>query len=278
MNWSRVKTILIFLFLAVDIGLLLAIIIPSVGARRIPKETITATVEVLKERGITVEEKTIPAKRESMGIVELYNIWPDGRALATQILGGEAQGGENGVFYREEKTLRILSEGFEYNNPVKKEDLLKEFDAMGISPRENFCVTSEKSARVVQTIEDKKIFETEVFLTEDAGRVSGKGYWIFSDRENGIIKNTPDTLLDVTGVLIDFIKNPLREEKVTINSVETGYSIGTVFRDTSHKLVSVSPAYKITLDDGTYYIYDALSGEFLYAYKNGLVIEPTYAD
>ena len=132
MNWSRVKTILIFLFLAVDIALLSAIIIPSVGAGTIPKETISATVEVLGGRGITIDEKTIPAKRESLGIVELYNIWPDGKALATRLLGGEVQTGENSFFYREEKTLHVTPYGFEYNNPVKKEDLLKELDAMGI--------------------------------------------------------------------------------------------------------------------------------------------------
>ena len=138
--------------------------------------------------------------------------------------------------------------------------------------RENLYEEGESSVRTWQTVENKKIFESEVYATISDKEVTASGFWIFMDRDKGIIINTPDTLVDVTGVLIDFINNPIRNSPVKITSVELGYSTGTTYRDTSHKLVSVSPAYKIGIDDGSYYIYDALSGEFLYAFKNGEII------
>lgn len=271
MNWPRVKTILIFLFLAVDIMLLASIVIPSVGLSRIPHETIQNTAEVLAQRGIEISPEIIPARRESMGIVELYNIWPDRQALAEKLIG-EVHSEEGTVYTNDTKTLTLGTNNFKYENNIPEKTIAHELIEMGIDVRDNFYEEGESSIRSWQTIEDKKLFEAEIYAAVTDEKITVSGYWIFPDRENGIIINTPDTLLDVTGVLIDFINNPFREAEVKITSVETGYSAGTAYRDTSHKLVSVSPAYKISTDTGAYYMYDALSGNFLYACKNGEII------
>ncbi len=271
MNWPRVKTILIFLFLAVDIMLLASIIIPSVALSRIPQETIRNTAQVLQQRGIEISPEIIPARRESMGVVELYNIWPDRDALATLLIG-EAHTVDKTVYKNDTKTLVLQEKGFSYENISAAKTVAHELIDMGIDVRENFYEEGESSIRSWQTIDGKKLFESEIYAAQTDSAVSISGYWIFSNREKGIIINTPGTLLDVTGVLIDFINNPLRESKVKITSIETGYSTGTAYRDTSHKLVSASPAYKINTNTGAYYMYDALSGNFLYAFKNGDII------
>lgn len=271
MNWPRVKTILIFLFLAVDIMLLASIIIPSVTLSRIPQETIKNTAQVLSQRGIEISPEIIPARRESMGIVELYNIWSDPSAVAKRLIG-EAGVADGSVYRNGTKTLALNSDGFTYENTATEKTVAHELIEMGIDIRDNLYEEGESSLRSWQTIDGKKLFESEIYASQADSAVTVTGYWIFSDRENGVIINTPDTLLDVTGVLIDFINNPLREAEVKITSVETGYSAGTAYRDTTHKLVSVSPAYKISTDTGAYYMYDALSGNFLYACKNGEII------
>lgn len=272
MNWPRVKTILIFLFLLVDIVLIASIIIPSVGMSRIPQETIENTVAVLKARGVEISPEIIPQKRESMGIAELYNLWPDRGALVKKIVGEQAQE-TDGIYKNGTKTLTVNESKFEYKNTAGDENLAQELINMGIDVRENVYVQGESTLRAWQAVEDKKIFEAEVYVSANGKEVAASGYWIFPDREGGIIKNTPDSLLDVTGVLIDFANNPIREDKVKITAVETGYSTGTAYRDTQHKLVSVSPAYKISTDTGTYYVYDAFSGSFLYACKDGEIIQ-----
>ena len=271
MNWPRVKTILIFLFLLVDIILLASIIIPSAGLSRIPQETIKNTAEVLKQRGIEISPEIIPARRESMGIIELYNIWADKPTLAERLIG-ENRTEDGKAFKNGTKTLTLQADSFSYENTAAEKTVAHELIEMGIDVRENLYEEGESSLRSWQTIDGKKLFESEIYASQTDSAVTVSGYWIFSDRENGIIINTPDTLLDVTGVLIDFINNPLREAEVTITSVETGYSAGTAYRDTTHKLVSLSPAYKISTDTGAYYMYDALSGNFLYACKNGEII------
>lgn len=271
MNWARVKTILIFMFLIVDIILLSSIIIPSVSLSRIPQETIEKTCEVLGKRGIEISPEIIPAKRESMGIVELYSVWPDPSSLARKLLGNFEQTGSN-VYISGTKTLSLSDGEFKYENSKAKKTIAHELIEMGIDVRENLYEEGESSLRSWQTIENKKLFESEIYASRADSTINVSGYWIFSDRENGVIINTPDTLLDVTGVLIDFINNPLREDNIRITSVETGYSTGSGSRDTSHKLVSVSPAYKISTDTGAYYMYDALSGNFLYACRNGEII------
>lgn len=268
MNWPRVKTILIFLFLAVDLILLATIIVPSIGLSHIPQETIGHTVALLESRGISISEEVIPSRRESLGIVELYNLWPDRNNLAQNLIG-TAESSDGKTFINESKSLVLSGSEFEYKNSSAEKSIAHELIDMGIDVRDNLYEQGESSLRSWQSVDGKKIFESEIYASKTDSAVSISGYWIFPDRENGIITNTPDTLIDVTGVLIDFISNPLRDDNIRITSVDLGYSTGSNYRDTTHKLVSVSPAYKINTDTGAYYIYDALSGDFLYAMKNG---------
>ena len=259
------------MFLLVDIILITSIVAPNVGISRIPQKTIDNTVKVLLARGIEISPEIIPQKRESLGVAELYNMWPDREALAWKMLGEDTVS-EKDCYKNRSKVLKLNQSDFKYENADSDKNIAQELIELGIDARENIYEQGEKTMRVWQTVENRKIFESEIYAAENNGTISVSGYWIFPDRDNGIIKNTPDTLLDVTGVLIDFANNPIREEKVKIASVETGYSTGSVYRDTSHKLVSVSPAYKISTDTGDYFMYDAFSGSFIYACKNGEII------
>lgn len=265
MNWPRVKTILIFLFLVVDLILLATIIVPSVSMSRIPQETIQTTAELLSSQGVKISPDIIPFRRESMGIVELYNIWPDRPQLAQSLIGS-SEPSETGVFKNNTKTLTLSENSFKYETLNDGKSIAHQLLELGIDLRENAYIQGDSSLRGWQTTDGKKIFESEIYAAQTDSLFSVSGYWIFSDKKKGAIKNTPDTLVDVTGVLIDFLNNPLRESNITIISIELGYSTGSAFRDTTHKLVSVSPAYKISTDSGAYYIYDALSGDFLYAF------------
>lgn len=270
MNWPRVKTILIFLFLAVDLILLASIIVPSIGMGHIPQETIETTSQLLLNSGIEISPEIIPSKREQLGMVEVYNLWPNRHSLAEKLVGSYSL--QENTYINGSKSVVLNNTNFIYQNTDSEKTIAHELINIGIDLRENLYEEGKASVRTWQTVEDKKIFESEVYATGTDNKITVSGFWIFSDRENGIIINTPDTLVDVTGVLIDFINNPVRDSSVKITSVELGYSMGTGYRDTSHKLVSVSPSYKISTDTGTYYIYDALSGEFSYAFKNGEII------
>ncbi|MBR5587038.1 MAG: hypothetical protein IKW02_03655 [Clostridia bacterium] len=271
MNWPRVKTILIFMFLLVDIILVASIVAPALGLSRIPQKTIENTVAVLKARGIEISPEIIPNKRESLGVAELYNLWTDREMLARKILGDDAK--QEGEGYKNDtKSLKLNQTDFVYENSEPEKNIAQELINVGIDARENIYEQGEKTLRVWQAVEDKKIFESEIYAAFDGDVINASGYWIFSERDKGIIKNTPDKLLDVTGVLVDFANNPIHEERVKIAAVEIGYSTGGIYRDTAHKLVSVSPAYKISTDTGDYYMYDAFSGGFLYAIKNGEII------
>lgn len=268
MNWPRVKTILIFLFLVVDLILLATIIVPSVSLSHIPQETIQNTAALLSSRGIEISPDIIPARRESLAVIDLYNLWPQADKLSRKLIGSSQPSGDN-TFTNGSKTL-VLSDGsFEYKNTQSENSIPHELIDLGIDSRENLYEQGDSSLRVWQSVDDKKIFESEIYASQTDSAISVSGYWIFSDRDKGIITNTPDTLIDVTGVLIDFISNPVRDDNIRITSIELGYSTGAAYRDTTHKLVSASPAYKISTDTGAYYMYDALSGDFLYAYKNG---------
>jgi len=268
MNWPRVKTILIFLFLVVDLILLATIIVPSVSLSRIPQETLQNTASLLNSHGIEISPDIIPSRRDSLGIIELYNLWPDTDKLSEKLIG-DNQTQEDKTFVNGSKTLVLSDIGFVYRNSQSENSIAHELIGLGIDVRENLYEQGESSLRAWQSVDNKKIFESEIYASQTDSSVSVTGYWIFPDREKGIITNTPDTLIDVTGVLIDFISNPVRDNSIRITSIELGYSTGTAYRDTTHKLVSASPAYKISTDTGAYYMYDALSGDFLYAYKNG---------
>lgn len=269
MHWTRVKTILIIVFLVIDLVLISSIIMTSYTAPKIDDTLIEDTISILERNNVRVEKDVVPKTIPSMGVAELKNMWTDNEKAADVLTGGNAA-----------KSAYFSGSEFYFTNtapePVNasKTAYKQEFESMGIYLSESFIDLTDGKISARQSIDGNVIFETGVFAetAENGGISSANGYWILSDSANSVSKKTPSQLIPVTSVLINFTENPYKNpagEEIIL--IETGYSLGTIYRDTQHKLVSVIPAYKITCTSG-YYMYDAFSGDFLYANINNEIM------
>ena len=269
MHWTRVKTILILVFLVIDLVLLSSIIMTSYSAPKIDDTMIEDTISILARNNIKADKSVIPNTILRMGVVELRNAWTDDSKAASVLTGGattrSAVFAENKFYFTDSVPAAI---------PASKEGYKQAFEGMGIYANEDFIEINGNTVTAKQSIDNKMIFETEVFAetAENGGISKATGYWILFDAERSISKKSESQLTPITSVLINFTENPYKNpagEEITL--IETGYSLGTIYRDTQHKLVSVIPAYKITCGSG-YYMYDALSGDFLYANINNEIM------
>lgn len=272
MYWSRVKTILIFLFFALDVFLFGYIIYSDYDETAITLSEKENTVAVLANNNLKIDGDIIPERTTALGIVEMNSVWTNPDKLATSFLGGGKEKISDSVYKKDNAHLEISENGFLYttgekniSEPVaakaaeKLKNIRVNVDKKDAKKKENELVFTQK-------IDDVPIFETGIEVkTSEEELAEVYGYWIFSDSDESIIKKQEYILVSIPSVLISFTENDLYNKNGDeIVEIERGYSIGTPEPDTQHKLVSVAPAYKITLKNGSYAVYDAINGEFLY--------------
>ncbi len=265
MHWSRVKTILIFLFLVLDIFMFGYVMYADYDPYSTNKSEIRDVISIYKSNNLEVSEKIIPKKTGKLGIVELTNLWTDKAKIAELFLkkGYTAEG--DGRFVNGNRTLEFYEDVFVYKNTdVKAQESFRidELLEQMYIYTENKCYSGDT---VRQKINDKPVFETA--LTAEGGEAGislMSGYWIISEGTS-YLQKPPVELKPISGILIDFLSTKAYNKNGDrITAIEIGYSTGAAENDTTHKLVSVLPAYKITAESGGYAVFDATVGELLY--------------
>lgn len=272
MYWSRVKTILIFLFFALDIFLFGYIMYSDYDENAVSRTEKENTAAVLKNNNIKIDTEIIPDKTGWLGIVELNSIWTDSDSLAKSVLGTGAEKISDGAYSKGKTRLDLFEDGFSYSTGVKNitkpnaKTAAEELEQINISVDEKSGTAHGNELLFTQEIDGVPIFETGISVKASKDKLAEVyGYWIFSDSGDSIVKKQEARLMPATSVLINFIGSDLYDSHGDeITKIEEGYSIGSPAPDTQHKLVSVAPAYKITLKSGAYAVYDAINGEFLY--------------
>ncbi len=268
MHWSRVKTILIFLFLSLDIFMLAYILYANHDPYTTAKSEIDDIIGIYSANNIEIDGKIIPHKTEKLGIIEMDNLWTSRERIAARFFP-EGYAVEGGRFVNGGKSLEFYEDYFMYKNSAVSAEEGARTDGfmreLGIDPQRE-CYSGDT---VRQRIDGKSIFETAVTVEGGKNGISElRGYWIISDNENTMGKD-PVKLRPISGVLIEFLAtNAYNKDGDRIVSIETGYSTGTPASDTTHKLVSVLPAYRITSASGGYAVFDATEGALLYEGRN----------
>ncbi len=276
MYWSRVKTILIFLFLALDIFLLGYIIYSDYDETEISLTERENTVVVLKNNNIKIDAAIIPETTTALGIVEMNSIWTDSDRLATMILGRGKEKISNGVYRKDDSGFEIFEDGFFYTSNKKNiskpsaKTVAEKLKHLHMNVKESDAILKNNELVFTQKIDDVPIFETEIAVKTAGDELAEVyGYWIFSDSDESIIKKEEYILMSISSVLINFTENDLYNKNGDeIVKIERGYSTGSSEPDTQHKLVSVAPAYKITLKNGDYAVYGAINGKLMYNVRN----------
>ncbi len=269
MNWSRVKTVLIILFLCTDIFLLATYLTSKYASSTISSEVISSTVEVLKNNNIKVDPAIIPQKIPSVMYAEADNVISDYETFAKKVLGTQISQIDFGY---ESMTGKLTFFGDRFNFvrnpmldavtdsiPVTDEKMAKDITISSLQrldfDLQNAEITTQKSdAGYTVTLENQAnslpIFNSQVIVElSKSGIISVSGIW-FNETDS---QNGSNNIKNITSALIDFI--PSVTSPVEIIGIELGYNIFD--KASYHKSATLIPVWKVTLKDGTTHLLDA---------------------
>ncbi len=257
MLWYRMKTVLIFLFIAINIFLLGLLGAEQMSARRAEKEKAVAAVEMLAKNGIIVEAE-VPTVRRRLGTLTLQNPKADAENFAAGILGGRAvQMGE--AFRREGRELTFLERGFSYESGATRTEAargsIREMESclseMGFS-MEYAVGTTENGAVVFrQEIDGVRLLDMHlsVYPAADGTIAAMEGVWPGVAEiagEKAYIKSATDALLT-------FLREATGAQTVT--DITLGYAIG--ISENGYRTADAVPVWVIETADGGRFTYDA---------------------
>ncbi|MBE7015467.1 MAG: hypothetical protein E7417_01425 [Ruminococcaceae bacterium] len=266
MNWSRAKTILIFLFLCTAIFQFTVLSTSDKKANKISTDIITSTVEILKANNITVNEKLIPSKNYSLPLATADNAITDYNEFAKFVLGESITPNENNEFTSALGFIRFYANRFNYTPSetnfllLKADSLSKDceeyLNTLGLDTSdssENQSKTGNQTEIILtNTVDGYPIFNSQIKVTVNDGKLTNsQGTWF-----NVVDKDSPVKLKSITSVLIDLLKENI-QKPATIADIKLGYTIpeSNVFQ----KSVILIPVWQITLEDGNKITIDARS-------------------
>ena len=86
MNWERAKTILIVMFLAVDVFLLTVLLQTRFAATRLSDSVIDETISILQAHHISAAKETVPAKRGKNQNIVIGNYFEEAQRIELKML------------------------------------------------------------------------------------------------------------------------------------------------------------------------------------------------
>ena len=256
MNWYRIKTVLIFLFLAINIFLLTLLGAESLSKTRAAKEKGEAAGAALAQNGISVEVP-VPYKTPKLGTLTLENPKAEPETLAERILGGRAvQVGD--AWRREGKILVLQERGFRYDSgmeaviPEKKDvsRLREELSNMGFSMEYAKGYREGEAVVFVQMPDGVQLFESalSVYPTADGTIARMEGVWANITKKNyerRAIKPAADALLA-------FLRSG---ERGKITAITCGYAV--LRAEDGYRTADAIPVWKVETADGAVFYEDA---------------------
>lgn len=269
MNWSRVKTVLIILFLCTDIFLLATYLTSKYAASTISPEVIESTVEVLKNNSITVDPAIVPQKIPNVMLLDAENVISDYETFAKKFLGKDFSTidfGYEGVVgkitffgdrfnFVKNPMLDALSDVI----PVTDEKMAKDvtvssLQQVGFDLKNAEITTKKTDVGYTVTLENHAnslpIFNSQVIVElSKSGITSVSGIW-FNETDS---QSGNSNIKSITSALIDFIPDVTAPAEIT--EIQLGYNIFD--KASYHKAATLIPVWKVTTKDGNTYLLDA---------------------
>ena len=276
MNWSKAKTILITLFVFVNLFLIVILVVTNNNYITINKDSINNVVLLLGSKGIKVDAKIIPQKMNNVISLDVKRAMDSKQAFANVAFGAGNYKNDNDVYSSNIGTLKFDKGLFDltYTVPFQKFSKLSSEDAednaTAILKRFKFdtkylktdSITKTPDGFIVNLIQKYKGREIVgiglgVTMTKD-GISEIKGRWLSGD----IIASKPIDTRHITSVLVDFLNNKDRaqDKPIKITDISMGYHVNSADYDFENKTLQAVPAYIIKTDEGRSYYFDARNG------------------
>ena len=280
MQWAKTKTILIILFVLVNVYLFINYLGSSPGGTVVSDEVIDNTIAILTERGIAIDRALIPMREDSVRLFDVANKYATKDQIGNKLLGvGFFTEPDQKQLYNGSSKIFINGSDFEYakqdgaTSPVT--DKTKK---NAKKTAQDFLKANDFWSKYAE-FSDSEVRENEIVcrfvLKYDKKIVTDSAAAVYVDN-NGVYKFESknwlgDTITDgkhmdpeaSAMILIKFAN--LMEEKgitnISVTGLERVYYLGP--RDGENKTITAIPALKIIIDTGASYIFDARNGDHI---------------
>jgi len=277
MEWQRVKSILIGVFVVVNIFLIISYMGGIKTGVTIDNQTVLNAITVLNKNNITIDEKLIPRRTDDIRMFDAVNQFESSKAVA-EFAYQNAQ--KLNLDYFNPQNVVMGDTTFEYIAPkgenVKELEKLDANSAKIYAEKEikklELCMNTryessatQKDEGFVVTIspvyEGKRILDSNIYVeVTSAGikKIFGQN-WLCDSITDGGITN----VIAVTEILINFAINPSRDKtnQVQITKLDMGYFLGN--RGGEKRTVTAVPVWRITTNEGKSYYFDSRNGDLL---------------
>ncbi len=270
MNWGRAKTILIMLFLCVDIFLAIVLMQTRANVSTLSEETVAATVHVLEKHNISLDASAIPEKRVANRNVIMRNHFDDPVAVAKKMLDEFTvqKADEAKVDYQfesEEAFLKVSEARFYYSKLKKREPyktgnepspdsmagkVLNELSKLGFDKKE-MVITNARFENgiyhcyVLPTYDEASIYGIKMQVTADRQELLHiEGSWFSPE---GTDRYDSESLLDITSVLTAMVyRDDFRG--MNIKGLEAAFYAGGDYLQSRE--IEAVPVYVVTTESG----------------------------
>ena len=264
MNWGRIKTILIILFLFTDSFLALSLFSSNQKEIKVSSEVIDASCEILEKHSISIDKSIIPSKIPSAPILQANNAITSYDEFAKKMLGDDFTVSENS-YTSNRAELTFMGDTFTFNSsekPSATENItqnnlqkavfsrletlgfdMSDAEAVSVSIKNGVC-----TMKILDYYNKLPVFSSELSVVATANDIislSGCWYNRKSSGQSNILKST-------AAILVDFSAKFDGEKPAKISSVELGYSIFD--SEVYHKSASLIPVNKIVIDEADYFM------------------------
>lgn len=253
MLWSKVKTVFIIAFLILDVAFLALMGITSAGSG-LSADELSEIVTLCDRYGITVPASVIPTQTTRLPLLEARFLTAED--LPQEIRGAFVFDGEGRFTYQGEAVG---------NAPPKDEKAARRLvnDTLKGWGFDRSTVTVESvdgsavEARAYFSYQNRKMFDCVIdFVLSDSAVVSAEGRWLW----DVTVTQGAETIADAPTVLAELIEEEsLCHRGLSVADIEIGYLPESAEAGVVHKIFPISPAYRITLSDGTARTYFAFS-------------------
>ena len=254
MNWKTIKTFLIFLFLAVDI-FLIVMTYNFYNSGKLSDQSIQDTLNLLQKNNISVDAEIIPRGAAGKNSIQLTNIY------FSDIYGKKKIMTINDD--RVSMELPCNTSGLNKTNAVEMiKSTLKNYGF----DTDNISVNPLDSNQYIMTysVDGMPVFNNSMTITVNDSSIQLCGTWYINETENTYTGNQTGSSY-ATSALIDFISHPERnkDEGVTITDIDLGYYADVSSGTANIKIISASPCYRLTTDTKKVYYYSIHESKFI---------------
>nr|QGT51210.1 hypothetical protein Firmicute1046_2860 [uncultured Firmicutes bacterium] len=278
MDIAKVKTILIFVLVAINIALFSFLIGTRNQDTTVNQRSDDQVIALLNEKNIVLDKKLISQKVSSVPNCLIERMLSGDDKIVSKLLGGKYIKEEEGSYTNESKQLTIRGDSFRFtdaapseapadNSPATIERYcIEAMKRMGISS-ENYTFLGMNGAGenfkalFAPKCADYPFFDANLdFEISSAGLVSVQGKNLIS---SNTVSGGKTEIFSIHSILVDFADNQYldRTRQTVITSISLGYYIGHDAEQ--YKSVLAIPVWQIATDNGDIFYYDARNGKFL---------------